>query len=191
MAMMPQLFTLNGLSAELGRDFRLIARRLRGVPPDGKVGKRPAWFLRTAIAAMQAHDEEKRGARRGNSHDLPELPRGIRTDDPLAALVGMVAGLALSEISDVVARLVIGAGGDADTAYFAASFAPEVMRRRLGEVFARAGLDRRALPDTAGMATVDWSAIAKQTGQRFDEAVMKAACRERLARQPVEGHPAA
>jgi hypothetical protein len=38
MAMMPQLFTLNGLSAELGRDFRLIARRLRGVPPDGKVG---------------------------------------------------------------------------------------------------------------------------------------------------------
>jgi hypothetical protein len=122
--------------------------------PDGKVGKRPAWFLRTAIEAMQAHDEEKRGAR-------------------------------------VVARLVIGAGGDADTVYFAASFAPEVMRRRLGKVFARAGLHRRALPDTAGMATVDWSAIAKQTGQRFDEAVMKAACRERLARQPVEGHPAA
>ena len=181
MAMMPQLFTLNGLSAELGRDFRLIARRLRGVPPDGKVGKRPAWFLRTAIAAMQAHDEEKRGARRGNSHDLPELPRGIRSDDPLAALVGMVAGLALSEISDVVARLVIGAGGDAYTAYFAASFAPEVMRRRLGEAFVRLGLDGGRFPIRPGWRRLDWSAIAKQTGQRFDEAVMKAACRERLA----------
>src|SRR3954452_25001460 len=46
------LFSVNGLSTELGKDRRTISRALATVPPDGKVGAHPGWFLITALAAL-------------------------------------------------------------------------------------------------------------------------------------------
>src|SRR5919199_3632639 len=57
MAMRAKVWTLSGLEVETGRDRRTIARALRGVPPDGKIeGRHDAWFLRTALAALDRLD---------------------------------------------------------------------------------------------------------------------------------------
>jgi hypothetical protein len=50
--MSKKLYSLNSLSEELGRDRRLVTRALDGVRPDGELFGRPAWFLRTALGAI-------------------------------------------------------------------------------------------------------------------------------------------
>jgi hypothetical protein len=52
MAMLPRLWTINGLAVETGEDRRNVAKRLGGVPPDGKSGREDAWLLRTYLAAL-------------------------------------------------------------------------------------------------------------------------------------------
>ena len=47
MAMRPQLKTLNALAVEFGVAPRTIAERLRQVLPDGKVGRRDAWYIKS------------------------------------------------------------------------------------------------------------------------------------------------
>jgi hypothetical protein len=49
MAMIARLLTLNGLSVETGVDRRMVATRLRGTKPDGRISGRDAWYLRTFI----------------------------------------------------------------------------------------------------------------------------------------------
>jgi hypothetical protein len=43
---------LNALATETGQNIRTISRALDGVPPDGKLGKHAAWYLRTALDAL-------------------------------------------------------------------------------------------------------------------------------------------
>jgi hypothetical protein len=52
MAMTQQLHSISGLATELGRDRRTIAAALSSVPPDGKKGTYPAWYLLTALDAL-------------------------------------------------------------------------------------------------------------------------------------------
>src|SRR4051794_2115267 len=52
MAMTKGLWSLNALSVELGRDRRTIAAALSDVPPDGTRQGDPAWFLSTALRAL-------------------------------------------------------------------------------------------------------------------------------------------
>ena len=54
MAMTPTVFTISGLSTELGRDRRTIADALRHYPSDGKVGSHDGWYLTTALMALEA-----------------------------------------------------------------------------------------------------------------------------------------
>jgi len=49
--MKPQLFTLHGAAVELGITERALSARLRAVPPDGRIGRHDAYFLRTILAA--------------------------------------------------------------------------------------------------------------------------------------------
>ena len=158
MGILPQLFTLSGLSTELGHDRRYIARRLAGVPADGRLGRSPAWFLRNAIAALQAHK------RRSNCSDdgAPQPPFGIDTRDHVDGLAAVVAVLALREISDVVARLVAAVSGDDDQIYLAALLAPEVLRGRLALAFEKSGSTPRSflmcLPKSIGLPRKgEWS----------------------------------
>src|SRR5689334_3277592 len=49
MAMTRQLWTLNGLATELGKDRRTLGRALRGAPADGTTaGGYQGWFMETA-----------------------------------------------------------------------------------------------------------------------------------------------
>jgi hypothetical protein len=50
--MRPRLHTIESLSVETGRDRRAVAKALREVPPDGKVGPRDGWLLTTALKAL-------------------------------------------------------------------------------------------------------------------------------------------
>jgi hypothetical protein len=52
MAMLPRLWSLSGLSVELGIDRRTLAAQLASVPPDGKTGARDGWRLTTVLGAL-------------------------------------------------------------------------------------------------------------------------------------------
>jgi uncharacterized protein YbjT (DUF2867 family) len=52
MPMRPKLYTIESLSVEMNKDRRAVAKALRGVPPDGKVGPRDGWLLSTALKAL-------------------------------------------------------------------------------------------------------------------------------------------
>src|SRR5262245_44686391 len=60
MSVKPKLWTISGLSVELGRNQKLIARALARVPPDGSidatVGRCDGWLLSTAIEALRRHE---------------------------------------------------------------------------------------------------------------------------------------
>ena len=62
MAMQRQLWSGNGLSTELLRDRRTVAKVLDGVPPDGYVNGHRRWHMATAVAAIERW-------RRGNEAD--------------------------------------------------------------------------------------------------------------------------
>jgi phage terminase Nu1 subunit (DNA packaging protein) len=57
MAMLPQLFSLNGLAVELNRSRRHVAKALREIPADGELAGKPAWFLSTALTALNGHPD--------------------------------------------------------------------------------------------------------------------------------------
>ena len=52
MAMTRSLYSISALATELGRDRRTIAAALATVPADGKRGVHRAWFLSTALDAL-------------------------------------------------------------------------------------------------------------------------------------------
>jgi len=60
MAMVPQLWTLSGLEAELGANRRKLGQVLAKVAPDEVKGARKKWLMRTAVAAL--HDGGSRNA---------------------------------------------------------------------------------------------------------------------------------
>jgi hypothetical protein len=53
MAMRPKLWSLNGLSVELGIGARALAKKLKQTPPDGKVGGREGWYMSSAVSAIK------------------------------------------------------------------------------------------------------------------------------------------
>lgn len=56
MAMIRQLWSLNALSVELGRDRRTVAKILNDTAPDGVLKGKPAWYLQTALQAFGQYD---------------------------------------------------------------------------------------------------------------------------------------
>ena len=57
MTMQRRLWSINALATELGKDRRTIAKRLDGVPIDGELNGHPAWYLSTALAAVEENGE--------------------------------------------------------------------------------------------------------------------------------------
>src|SRR4051794_35408400 len=71
MAMTKSLWSLNALSVELERDRRTIAAALSGVSPDGTRQGHPAWFLSTALRALDPKPQPGGGAPRNGGCDGP------------------------------------------------------------------------------------------------------------------------
>ena len=51
-----KLWTLHGLSVELNRNTRTLAKALRTTRPDGKVGNYAGWYMSTALSALRRHE---------------------------------------------------------------------------------------------------------------------------------------
>ena len=56
MGMRAKLWSLSGLSTELQRNPRTVARALRDTPPDGHLGRHPGWLMSTAAAALARYE---------------------------------------------------------------------------------------------------------------------------------------
>lgn len=53
MGMVASLHSLSSLAVETGRNIRTISKALKGVKPDGELKGKPAWFLTTALTALE------------------------------------------------------------------------------------------------------------------------------------------
>jgi hypothetical protein len=74
----PKLYSMNRLAKVFSHNPRTVERALRDVPPDGVLGRFPAWTLVTATGAMRDYEDDS----------AMLLGRtGAGTDDPLAALM--------------------------------------------------------------------------------------------------------
>lgn len=76
-AVTSHLWSVNALARELGLDRRTVAVRLQGIPPDGHLGRHPAWLLRTALAAISRRAEIA-GARLDAEQEKAGLMRAQR-----------------------------------------------------------------------------------------------------------------
>jgi hypothetical protein len=74
----PKLYSMNRLAKVFSHNPRTVERALRDVPPDGVLGRFPAWTLATATGAMRDYAD-----------DSAQLVgrTGAGTDNPLAALM--------------------------------------------------------------------------------------------------------
>jgi hypothetical protein len=94
------LWSINKLAAELSRNARTIVAVLANVPPDGKIGKHPGWYLSTAVAAMTEHESKSNrfANRPQNSND------DWRSGDwPVPQYISDAADRALNMIGDMAA----------------------------------------------------------------------------------------
>jgi hypothetical protein len=73
-SMTPSLFSIESLAVELGRDRRTIAKALRDVTPDGKIGSRPAWRLQTALKAMKRREGIAAGDEQATIEEIEGFP---------------------------------------------------------------------------------------------------------------------
>src|SRR5258708_5466880 len=75
MPMQPTLFSFSGAATEIGVDRRTLASALSGISPDGKIGKHPAWRLRTILKAIERGQP---GSGRLWNADVDEMERLIK-----------------------------------------------------------------------------------------------------------------
>ena len=74
MAMTRQLWSINGLATELGKDRRTLGRALRHVPTDGTTQSGyKGWFMETALSAL--------GDKWGAGNEAPTTPCGVELID--------------------------------------------------------------------------------------------------------------
>jgi hypothetical protein len=69
---MPRLWSVNRLCRELDMDWRTVERRLRTVPPAGRLNGHPAWRLDDALAVLRPDRRSSRSAASGQ--DEPDDP---------------------------------------------------------------------------------------------------------------------
>ena len=78
MPMRPRLWSLSGLAVELGVNVRTLAARLKHTKSDGKVGGNPAWFMTTAMEAMQGDRPDNNVARDKIGVELELIARDLQ-----------------------------------------------------------------------------------------------------------------
>jgi hypothetical protein len=114
MAMQRQLYSPSALAVELGKDRRTIAKALDGVPQDGMVLGRKAWFLTTAMRALGPGDGAAPVARAGSGGLLDIIRdritdgRQLQEDEPLALPLTAVAEIMGVPVSTVLVWLRAG-----------------------------------------------------------------------------------
>ena len=177
MPMTARLWSLNALAVELGRDRRTVAARLRRVPPDGKLNGNPAWYLATALRALE---DPRRPAAAASSPPRPDFPPWLEAIDELAPgpiekgyCIALMSVLYQAPL--LVATMAVRSGAGLSMAQaFAVSEAVSARllhqlfedARRAGiEPFTSAGDEGPAIICPDAFAPVDWRRLAAEAGE--------------------------
>jgi hypothetical protein len=103
MAMLPRLWSLNGLAVELRLDRRTVARKMAQVRPDGLLAKKPAWFLSTAAPILignGAEPEDGIAERAGGPFTVGRNP----VDEAICVILTMLAARLPAEAAITAVR---------------------------------------------------------------------------------------
>jgi hypothetical protein len=182
MAMTRQLWSLNGLATELGKDRRTLGRPLRHVPADGTTrGGYQGWFMETALHVLR--DKEH-----ANTED-PPTPPGFevidRVENPVdkAQLVTLMC--LIYRIGPLAASMAVLAGAQMKAAYAVHDLMIMALALEAEEICAAWGIGRFAFAEEPGIFNFDvfdkanWERLAELAGEPVDIQAWQTWARER------------
>lgn len=177
-----QLWTLNGLATELGKDRRTLGRILRHVPADGTTqGGYKGWFMETALRALS--DKGK-----ASNEDAP-TPPGFevidRVTNPVDRAQLLVLMYLIYRIGPMAASMAVMAGAPMKCAYAINNFMIMALTMEAEMVCAEWEIGRFAFTQEPYIFNFDvfdkanWERLAELAGEPVDIRAWQAWARER------------
>ena len=152
MAMTRQLWTLNGLAVELGKDRRTLGRALRGVPTDGATrGGYKGWFMETALHAVAGTDK----ARSEQSLTPPGFEVIDRVENPVDKAQLVLIMYLIYQIGPLAAAAAVMAGAPMKTAYAIRNFMTAALAMEAEKVCAGWEIGQFAFTEEPGIFNFD------------------------------------
>jgi len=182
MAMTRQLWTLNGLAVELGKDRRTLGRALRTVPADGITkGGYKGWFMETAVRAF--------GSKNDVSDEDWQTPRGFevidRVENPVDKAHLLLFMYLIYRIGPLAAAAAVVAGAPMKSAYAMRNLMTTALAMEAEKVCVAWEIGRIAFTEEPGIFEIDlfeepnWERLAGLAGEPVDTQAWQAWARER------------
>ena len=104
MPVTPKLWTVGGLSTELGLNPATVGKIVARLKPDGHVRRRPAYLMANVTRAQpeRQRDIDRRSGRSplGSAEPLPELPPRFKADaDPVETLAALTTAQVIDQVA--------------------------------------------------------------------------------------------
>jgi hypothetical protein len=188
MGMTRRLWSLNGLETETGRDRRTLGKILSTVPADGRLGKHPAWYLTTVLAAIDRYENPvpSRGPVRP-----PEIPAAfnamLKVDEPVQGGMIFAALYMTYEVPALAAVMAVMSGAPVRVAWMLRKsmmlgmFEKTLELCRQGNIEPFAHNEEALTVELEAFRENDWKALARMAGEPFDQSAWEAYDRERSA----------
>jgi hypothetical protein len=181
MAMTRQLWTLNGLATELGKDRRTLGRALRHVPADGTTrGGYQGWFMETALRALSG---------KGQASSDPLTPPGLevieRVENPVDKAQLLLLMYLIHGIGPRAASMAVMAGAPMKVAYAMHNFMIAALVMQAEEICAAWEIGRFNFIEEPGIfnpdvfAEANWERLAELAGEPVDMQAWQAWARKR------------
>jgi hypothetical protein len=182
MAMTRQLWTINGLATELGKDRRTLGRVLRHVAADGKTrGGHQGWFMETALRALS----HKGKASVEEDSTPPGLEIIDRVENPVDKAQLLLLMYLIYRIGPLAASMAVMAGAPMKAAYAVHDLMIMALALEAEEICAAWGIGRFAFTKEPGIFNFDvfdkanWERLAKLAGEPVDMQAWKRWASER------------
>jgi hypothetical protein len=182
MAMTRQVWTLNGLATELGKDRRTLGKALRHVPADGTTrGGYQGWFMETALRVLSDKGHANR--------EDPPTPSGFeiidRVENPVdkAQLVTLMC--LIYRIGPLAASMAVLAGAPMKVAYAMHDLMIGGLAMLAEEICAAWNIGRFDFVNGPGIFNVEvfeqanWERLAELAAEPVDVPAWQAWARER------------
>jgi hypothetical protein len=182
MAMTRQLWTLNGLATELGKDRRTLGRALRHVPGDGATRSGyKGWFMETALRALGSKDKSS-----GENASTPPGFKVIdRVENPVDKAQLLLLMYLIYRIGPLAASMAVMAGAPMKAAYAVHDLMIMALALEAEEICAAWNIGRFAFAEEPGIFNYDvfdeanWERLAELAGESVDMEAWQTWARER------------
>lgn len=191
MAMTRQLWTLNGLATELGKDRRTLGRALCHVPADGTTrGGYQGWFMETALCAL--------GEKGKSNAEDPPTPPGFevidRVESPVDKAQLLILMYLIYRVGPLAASMAVMAGAPMKAAYAVHDLMIMALALEAEEICTAWGIGRFAFAEEPGILNFDifdkpnWDGLAELAGEPVDIQAWKAWARGGMLKtEPLPG----